>query len=207
METLNSILNNALYVTLLVILFSSLVGFYAKARARDRCLRDFDGFQTTVETKKGEVGWGALRVYSSGIELLYASTYQDQEGHAENSYILYANELANVQGLYRFHDHQSEKNRRRRERDIRRTYQPNLLSRAARWLRNLFSAFRDAIMQTLNAILGYRAAQSPGSPLLSRHKELTASGAQLIGGVVGSAYLPWLRRLIGARRVRRIERR
>jgi hypothetical protein len=182
---------------LLVILFSSLVGFYVKARARDRCLRDFDGFQATVEAVDGKVAWGTLRVYSSGIELLYSSTHQDREGHAENSYILYANELTNLEGIYRFHDHQSAKNGRRRARDIRRTYQPSLLRRAARSLRNLYSAFRDAIVQTLNAILGYRAAQSPESALLSRHKELTASGAQLIGGAIGSAYEPILEHYIG----------
>jgi hypothetical protein len=197
METLSSILNNALYVTILVILISSVVGFYAKAKSRDRCLRDLHGFRTTVETKEGEVAWGTLRVYGSGIELLYASTYQDVQGHVENSYILYASELANLKAIYRFYDHQSEENRRRRERDIRHTYQPSLFKRLARALRNLFSAFKDAIVQTLNTILGYRAAQRPENLVLSQYKELTASGAQWLSGAVGNAYEPILERHIG----------
>jgi len=197
LETINSILNNALYISILVILLSSLVGFYVKSRARDRCIRDFDGFKVTTEDKKGKVAWGILRAYSSGIELLYTSAHQDAEGHVENSYILYDNELGNLQAIYRFHDDQSEENQRRRKRDIQRVYQPTIFRRAARAVRNVVSTFKDAIVQTMNAILGHRATQSPPSVVLSKRKELTASGAQLLGSAVGNAYEPILEHYIG----------
>ena len=43
------------------------------------------------------------------------------------------------------------KNRRQRERDIRKTYQPSLSRRVARTLRNVLTTFREAIVQSLNA--------------------------------------------------------
>ena len=71
MEFLGNLFSNALSVTVLVILATSLVGFYVKMRGRDRCLRDLDGFHVTVETKDHHVAWGALRTYATGVELLY----------------------------------------------------------------------------------------------------------------------------------------
>ena len=63
--------SNALVVTILVILMTSLIGFYVKMRGRDRCLRDLDDFQVTIETKDDHVAWGTLRTYATGVELLY----------------------------------------------------------------------------------------------------------------------------------------
>jgi hypothetical protein len=57
--------------------------------------------------------------------------------------------------------------------------------------------FKDAIVQTLNAILGYRAAQDPQNVMLSKHKEFTSSGAQWLSSAVGNAYEPILERYIG----------
>jgi small nuclear ribonucleoprotein (snRNP)-like protein len=198
MQAVGSFFGNPLAVSIFVILVTSLVGFYVNSRVRDRCLRDFDGYQVVIEDKTGKVMWGALRTYSSGLELLYASARRDEvEGHIENSYILYDKDLVNVQAIYRFHDDQSEQNQRRRKAEIQRTYQPSLFRQAWRALRNLFSTFKDAIAQATNTVLGYRAAQNPQDVMLSKHKELTTSGVQLLSGTVGNAYEPILERYIG----------
>ena len=197
MQALTNFYNNPLAVSIFVILISSLVGFYVSSRIRDRCLRDFDGFMVTVEDKAGKIAWGTLRTYSSGMEMKYGSTVQDTQGHVENSYILYDKELANLQAIYRFHDDQTEQSQKRRTREIRRTYQPTLFRRALRALRNLLNTFKDAIVQAANTVLGYRAAQSPTNLVLSKHKELTDSGMQLLAGAVGNAYEPILERYIG----------
>jgi len=196
-DAVNGFLNNALYVSILAILLSSLAGFYAQSRARDRCLRDFHRFKVTIENNQGKVAWGTLEVYSSGVELLYASEHWDIEGHVENSYILYAADLANLQTIYRFHDDQTEKGQQRRSLDIRRTYNPSVFSRAGRAMRNFFSTFKDAIVKTINTVLGYRAAQQPQAVILSKREELTSSGAQLLSGAFGNAYEPILERYTG----------
>ncbi len=196
-ELVSNILNNALYLSILVILLSSVIGFYVKMHLHDRCLRDFDGFEVVVEDKGGKVVWGTLKVYSSGLELIYTGEHWDREGHVETSYILYDKDLVNLQAIYRFHDDQSPANRRKRTRDIKHTYRPNLFRRARRAVRNVLSTFKDAIVQSLNTILGYRAAQSPQAAVLSKHKELTTTGAQLLSGAAGNAYEPILERHIG----------
>lgn len=221
MEILNRLFSNALAVTILVILGTSLISFYVKMRGRDRCLRDLDGFQVTIETQDGHVAWGALRTYATGVELLYLGADPNQQAgdpsspkrpwhptgvgrgqsggpdiYTKHSYILYNNELPRIECFYRFHDHQSDERRRQRERDIKKTYQPSLPRRSARTLRNVLTTFRDAIIQSLNAILGARAAATQ-STLLSKHKDLTASGAQLLDSAVGSAYDPILEHYVG----------
>jgi hypothetical protein len=196
-QILNIILSNALYVSLLVIVISALVAFFVKLYVRDRCLRDFDGFLVTVEDKSDDATWGTLRVYSSGIELLYAAEFQAPKGHVENSFILYEQELGGLRTLYRFHDDQSKKRQQMREKDIRRTYQPNIFRRVGRGVRNVISVFRDALVQMMNAILATRAAQAPGDLMLSRHKDLAKSGEQLVTSTIGNAYEPILERYVG----------
>jgi hypothetical protein len=98
---------------------------------------------------------------------------------------------------YRFHHDQLPEARQRRKRDIERTYQPTLFRRAGRGLRNTYNAFRDAIVQTLNAILAYRATQAPQEVIWSWSKDLTASGSQLLSTAVGNAFEPILERYIG----------
>lgn len=197
MPLLESFLNNPIAVSIGAIIISSLVGFYINSRVRDRCLRDLDGYLVTVEDKAGKVMWGKLEVFSAGMELLYSAAKKDTQGHVENSYILYNAELANLQAIYRIHDDQSKRRQRKRAKDIKRTYQPSIFQRALRGLRNFFSTFKDAIVQSLNTLLGQRAAQSPQNTVLSKHKELTTSGAQLLSGAVGNAYEPILERHIG----------
>ena len=197
MSSFMDFLNNPLYVSIFVILVTSLVGFYVNSRVRDRCLRDFDGYAVTIEHDPGTVVWGRLRTYSAGLEVVYAAAHHDTQGHEENSYILYGSELNGLQAVYRFHDDQLPRNQRRRERDIRRTYKPSIYRRMRRALRNVFSTFRDAIVQTTNTLLGRRMQQIQQGAMTGQYQQLTTSGAQLLSGTLGNAYEPILERYIG----------
>jgi hypothetical protein len=197
---------NPLALSIFVILVTSLIGFYVNSRVRDRCLRDFDGYAVTVEQGPGTVVWGRLRTYSAGLEVLYSAAHHDDQGHDENSYILYDSELGDLQAVYRFHDDQSPRNQRRRERDIRRTYKPSIYRRMRRALRNIFSTFRDAIVQTMNTLLGRRMQQTQQSAMTGQYQQLTTSGAQLLSGTFGNAYEPILERYIGQYVVLEIKR-
>lgn len=206
MTSLVGFFSNPLYVSIFVILITSLVGFYANSRVRDRCLRDFDGYMVTIEHLPGTVAWGRLCTYNAGLEVRYEAAHHDREGHVENSYILYDKELGGLQAIYRFHDDQSPRNQQRRERDIRRTYRPSLFRRVRRTLRNTVSTFKDAFVQAANTLLGMRARQSPQDAMLGQYKQLTSSSAQLIGGAIGNAYEPILERYIGQYAVAEIVR-
>ncbi len=197
MDYINLILNNAFYVSLLFIIIGSLVGFYVKARSRDRCLRDFENFKVTVEQTNGKVVWGILHVYTTGLELEYAESHRDTQGHIENSYIIYNNELSGILSIYRYHDELSEEEKSRRIHDIRKVYKPRITSILARKIRNFTNKFKDAIIQSLSVALGYRAKKQPGNAVLSKQSDLKNLSEQVISASVGNAYDPILEKYIG----------
>ncbi len=77
------------FTTILFIFLTAFIGTVLRSRGIDNCLRSFDGFHVTIEEKDGNLVWGKLFVYSTGLELQYAEPVIDSEGHIESSYILY----------------------------------------------------------------------------------------------------------------------
>ena len=194
METLNHILNNAFTLSLLLVIVGSLVGLYVKAHSRDRCLKDFENFRVTLERTNGKLVWGRLKVYNTGIELEYEREHQDEEGHVENSYVLYNNEFDQIGALYRYHDELTGEKKKRRERAIRRVYRPSIFSIASRKLRNFANTFKDAILQSFGLFMG---SKTKGTALGSKQKELTGLSGQLLSASTGNAFDPILERYLG----------
>ena len=195
MELVTKIINNVFYVSLLFIIVSALVSLYMRSRSRDRCLCAFQGYKTVLEFKNGKLVWGVLRVYSSGIELLYFEPYHDFQGHIENSYIVYEKDLADVKALYRYHDELTEENIKRRKREIGRIYHPMFISIMWRKIRNFFNSFKDAILQTFGLAMKTVSQKTPSTSLLSHQQDITTTGIQLMG--VGYAFDAILERYIG----------
>ncbi len=196
MELVNSIVNNVVYLSLLFLVGTVIVGIYVRIRSRDRCLLSFDGCQATVETE-GKTVWGTVRVYSTGIELEYDKPHRDADGHTESSYIVYASEYDSMDALFRFHDRLSEDNQKRRTNDIRKTYRPGLLRKTRRNVRNFFAIFRDALLQSFQSIIGATAKTGTAAKILSRQKEISGLGKQLISAQAQTAYDPILEHHIG----------
>ena len=88
----------------------------------------------TLEKTDGRIIWGNLRVENTGLEFVYPTVREDSDGHSESSYILYKYEYANIQAVIRFHDKLSEKNKRERQKELKRTYHPTLMRRLRRKL-------------------------------------------------------------------------
>ncbi len=188
--------DNALSITLLFIFISALIGTILKNLSVDKCLRHFDNFHVTLELTSGDLIWGTLQMYNTGLELLYRDPRLDSSGHYETSFILYSSEYANVQSICRYHGDLNPKARRIRENDIRKTYQPTIFSRTIRWLRNLVNTFADAFSKALNLIIGQMKKVSPGSVILKQDTQLTQIGTDIIG-YAGNAYDSILERYIG----------
>jgi hypothetical protein len=194
METVNHILNNAFTLSLLLVGIGSLVGLYVKSHSRDRCLKDFENYRVTLEKDNGKLVWGRLKVYNSGIELEYESAHQDEEGHVENSYVLYSNEFEQIGAFYRYHDELTEEEKSRRKRAIRKVYKPSIFSIASRKLRNFANTFKDAILQSFGLVIG---TKTKGTSLGSKQKELTGISGQLLTVSGGNAFDPILERYLG----------
>lgn len=188
--------DNALSITLAFIFISALIGTILRNLSIDKCLHHFDNFHVTLELTSQDLIWGTLKMYSSGLELLYREPRLDSSGHYETSFILYSSEYDSIQTICRYHGDLSEKRRRIRENDIRKTYQPTIFSKTIRWLRNLLNTFQDALSKSLNLIIGQMKKVSPGSVILKQDAQISKIGTDIIG-YAGNAYDPILERYIG----------
>jgi RsiW-degrading membrane proteinase PrsW (M82 family) len=189
--------NWSLFITIGLIFLVSLFGAYMRSRIRDRCLKDFIGFHVTVERTDGKLVWGMLSLESTGLELSYADGMQDEQ-HIESSYVLYASEYPGIQAIYRYADKLSVWGRKKRERDIRRSFHPNLFRQFARSARNFLSTATDSLQEVTGLLLGQ--FQKAGSRYLAANTDATLKklGGKYIGEI-GHQADPLLERYIGQR--------
>lgn len=66
--------------TLLLIFVTALVGTYIQRRNRDLCLKDFAGFNVTVEMNDGKCVWGRLNVFSTVLNCFIRHLIRTQRG-------------------------------------------------------------------------------------------------------------------------------
>jgi hypothetical protein len=191
-------LGNAIWLTIIFILGFSLLVMVLNRRTRDRCLKNFGGFLTTMQDKNGERVWGRLVVDTTGLEFCYRDDYLDQD-HIETSSILYKQEFNTIWVLFRFHDELSSDNQIRRLRQLRRSFHPRFHRRMARGARNLLVNLKDALNDITGSVLSAVSASTPAARVLtSQQKQLTKAQTELVG-YAGTAYDPILERHIGKR--------
>ncbi|MBA7623499.1 hypothetical protein ES703_30895 [subsurface metagenome] len=191
-------LDNALLLTILFIIVSTVVGTFLNSRRRDRCLTSFRDFTVTLLEKGGKRVWGHLAIETSGLELLYWEDYQDQD-HIETSYILFKEEYDGIYLLLRFHSELSEENKRKRIQEIKRAYHPSPLRLLARKARNVANTCKDSIFEVLGLAMTRATTANPAlAPLASQQKSVKRV-EKGVAGYLGRAYDPILEKHIGKR--------
>ena len=195
MAWFSQVFDVTLLATVGLIVSVSLVVAFVRTRRRDVCLQCFEGYHVTLERSNGKVIWGEMELESTGLELRYRDAVQDAN-HIESSYVLYGNEFGEIQALYRYADDLDEKDKRRREEDVRRSAHPNYLVRLRRAAQHFFSLAGDSLAEALGAIVG--SLRKPAGRYITDtgEKQLKQLGVTVIGSV-GKAYDPLLERLIG----------
>lgn len=190
-------MDNIFWYTILFIFLSAVTGAFFNSRMKDRCLKDFRNFNVTLEEIDGGQAQGNLVVYSTGLEFEYPAPQIDQSGHIETSYIIYKDQYATIQGIYRYFDRLSEKSQKQREKSIRTSYHPNIFRRMFRSLRNILNTFKDSILQSVGLIVGQAQKLHPKSTLLqSQNKRITSLSQEIIH-ISANAYEPILEKYIG----------
>ena len=185
------------WYTLLFIFLSALIGTFLNSRAKDHCLRDFEGFRVTLEEADGDRIWGELNVFSTGLELQYTAAHHDTDGHIETSYILYKEQYPTIQAIYRYQDELRPEMALQRERSIQRTYHPGAFRRLGRNTRNIFNTFKDSIFQSIGLVVGQAQKMNPNSTLLKTQNKQITSISQDIVSISANAYEPILEKYIG----------
>lgn len=190
-------INWSLFTTVGLIFLVTLLGAYLRSRFRDRCLKDFVGFNLTIERTNGKLIWGIMSLEATGLELSYTDAMQDEK-HIESSYVFYASEYQGIQAIYRYADKLSAWGRRKRDRDIQRSFHPNLFRRLTRSTRNFLSTATDSLQEVVTLLLGQ--FQKAGARFLTDRTDVALS--RLSGkyiGEIGRQADPLLENYIGQR--------
>src|SRR2546423_4063151 len=139
------------YLTLLLIFATAVITTVLAKWSRDKALKFFAGYHVTMERMRGQTSWGTLRVFSSGLEIVYDHPYVDTRGRKKTSFLLYGHEIdTQLLCMFRYHEEMSPTLRKERERQVKRTFNPGPLKRAWRGVRNVVNTLRDAF----NAAIG-----------------------------------------------------
>ncbi|MHC4396415.1 MAG: hypothetical protein ACYS1A_12245 [Planctomycetota bacterium] len=190
-------MDNALTITIIFIVLSTVIAAFIRRRKRDKCLKDFSDDKVTIAQTSGKIVHGKLRVENTGLELIYSATHQDKDGHEETSFILYKYEYPNIQTLIRYHDELSQSGKEQREEELKRTYHPGALRRLKRKILNVFKTIRDSVAEVVNLLITHAKKATPvGATLTSQDKYVSQMKQELMGSV-GTSFEPLLERYIG----------
>jgi len=186
-------------ITLIFIVFAAAVAAFVRRKSRDKCLRDFEHNMVTLEETSGRIVWGKLRVENTGLEFIYPQKHKDQDGHDEASYILYKYEYPNIGAVIRFHDELNESNKKKREKELKRTYHPRSVRRLKRKVKNIFKTVRDSVVEIVNLLISQAKKATPAGKMLTSQDKYVSQMKQELMGSVGTSFEPLLERYIGHR--------
>jgi len=186
------------YLTLLFIFLTAIVTAVLTKNARDKCLKLFHHYHVTLERLRGQTSWGRLRVFSSGVEIVYDHPYVDHRGRRKTSYLMYQQELdQQLLSVLRYHDELDAEHQKLRLKQVHRTFNPGPLKRFARSVRNFVNTLRDAFNAAIGAVVGQYQRMNPSSMIIgSQGQSVTQIGQSLLGRFA-NAYEPLLEQYIG----------
>ncbi len=186
------------YLTLLFIFLTGIVTTVVTKWSRDKCLRFFDRYHVTVERIKGQTTWGVLKVFPSGIEVLFDHPYVDTRGRKKTSYLMYQADMdTQLLSIFRYHDELTPAQQERRLAQVHRTFNPGPFRRLFRRVRNFINLLRDAFASAIGAVVGQAARMRPGSAVLTTQAGSVTQIGQALLGKVANAYEPLLEQYIG----------
>lgn len=186
------------YFTLLFIFLTAIVTTVVTKWARDKCLKFFNRYHVTLERARGQTIWGRLKVFPTGIEVVYDHPYVDPRGRKKTSFMIYQQELdTQVLSLLRYHDELDPKARKARERQVRSSFNPGPFRRLWRGVRNFINTLRDAFNAAIGAVVGQYQKMNPGSTVLSSQGSSVTTIGQTLIGKLANAYEPLLEQYIG----------
>ncbi len=198
-EWFNEVFDVTLLATIGLIFAATLIGAYLRARRRDPCLKSFTGYTVTLEHADGKLVWGELDLAATGLELRYASSVQDTR-HVESSFILYGDEFASIQAIYRYIDQLDEESRAKRKKDLRRSFRPGPLRRLTRSLRNFMSVASESLAEVAGVIVG--GLRRPAGRYITDQGETQLKNlSSTFITHVGTGYDPLLERFVGQKMV------
>lgn len=190
------LIDNALALTILFLFITAIVSLIVNQRKRDKCLKLLGDFHVSFLHIDGKAIWGDLIVFAQGVELVYDAAYRTRRGVVKTSSLVYEAAMPNCLAICRSVQALSQQEKQQRDRQIRRSYRPNMIRRALRWFRNIINTLKDAFSKSLSLIIGQISKTVGGKVLTTQQSGVDQVGQTLLGAA-GNAYMPILERHIG----------
>jgi hypothetical protein len=185
------------YLTLALIFVTAIITTILTKWARDKCLKFFHRYHVTIERFRGQTVWGHLKVFSGGLEVVYDHSFIDPHGRRKTSYMLYGPELEQqLLAIFRYHDELSDEQKRARDRQIARSFNPGPVRRLWRGVRNIVNTLRDAFNTAIGAAVNQYQRVNPAGALVAQTGSVQQIGQTLLGRFA-NAYEPLLEQYIG----------
>lgn len=193
----SSVADNAFAFTILFIFLTAIITVLIQQRKKDKCLKLFRKYHVSYITAAGQAIWGDLIVYSQGLELVFDAPHINERKLSKESAMIYDNELPLCLAICRALEGQTGEEKKLRQKQIHRSFNPGMIRRSIRWTRNLFNTLRDAFGKAFTAALGQIAKVRTQDTVLTQQKGSMDQIGQTLLTAVGNAYEPMLERHIG----------
>lgn len=173
---------------------------YLSGRSTNRCLKDFAKYPVTLITKNNAI-WGDFYPENSGFEIRYKEP-KFEKNFTELSYIFYKQEFGEISAIIREIVELDEKQKKKRNLDIQRTYKPSILRKTKRCLYNIVIIASDVIKEVFSIAMGKAFSKLP--QVLPKQKTYTSKISELL--VPTYSYDGLLEKLIGKKVVLEIKK-
>ncbi len=190
-------MDKVLFFSILLVFLGALVGSVVQHRRVDRVLKDLRGFHVTARIQ-GKRIWGKFNLFSNAIEFIFSRPYNNRRGNMLTSFIVFSEQMNDVDAIFRFHDELTPKNQKRRLKEIERIKHPSIFRQIRRSIRNFMVAFREAIDESIGLLMS-RVQKKSSSMLQGQDDYLKKIRANTLGAVSTAAYDPVLEHYINHR--------
>ena len=190
-------MDKVLFFSILLVFVGALVGSVVQLRRVDRVLKDLRGFHVTARIQDKRI-WGRFNLFSNAIEFIFSRPYSNRRGNLLTSFIIFSEQMSDVDVIFRFHDELTPKNQKRRLKEIEQIKHPSIIRRIRRSIRNFMVAFREAIDESIGLLMS-RVQKKSSSMLQGQDDYLKKIRTNTLGAVSTAAYDPVLEHYINHR--------
>lgn len=195
MSAFSEIFDVTLLATGGLVILITMFGAFLRSSRRDPCLKAFEHYHVTLEQVDGKVIWGEMELESTGFELIYRDSVQDNN-HVESSYVVYGSEFGDIQAMYRYVDDLSPEDLAQRTRDLKLYFHPGLAVRIIRHTQHFFTLAGESLTEVLGMVMG-RLRKPAGRYIGEVTDDQFMRFSTAVVGSVGTVYDPLLERFVG----------